>query len=415
MRPLSRSTCADMAGRMKPHSEDDVEIATKAKANLLQIAFVLGAFALGTSENVIAGMLPQLTEALGISIGQAGLLITAYAGTAVVAGPLLAILTSTIRPFALTMIVVALYMTGSVIAALAPTFHVLMAARVLTGATHTTILVLFILTAMDTAAPDRKARAIGRITLGLGVSTVIGVPVGAVLAQTFGWRASFAAISMLMATTFALIFYALTRLVRPKPIGLESLKVLLRPDVSGGIAMSALAALGALTLLAFIVPMLEEAGVAAEWMAVALFLYGVACLVGNQLGAVLADRSLPTSMIATLTATCGALLIAAFSGEWVWTAVIAASLVGLAYFSTFPPLNTWVATASSDLAPALALSLNSSAFNLGIAAAGVVGGTALQSGLPVFSLPLLGALPVLFAVLIAVWLRWRANQRLSAQ
>lgn len=170
--------------------------------------------------------------------------------------------------------------------------------------------------------------------------------------------------------------------------------------------MSALAALGALTLLAFIVPMLEQAGVAADWLALALFAYGAACLVGNQIGALLADRNLPKSMIVALTATCATLFAATFASHSAWTAVVAVSLVGLAYFSTFPPLNTWVATASSDLAPALALSLNSSAFNLGLAAAGLLGGSALQSGLPVSRLSLVGVLPTVLAVIIALWL-WR--------
>ncbi len=82
----------------------------------LQIAFILGAFALGTSENVVAGILPQLGESLGVTIVQTGLLITAYAGTAVVAGPVLAILTATMRPFGLTVTVIALYTTGSLLA-----------------------------------------------------------------------------------------------------------------------------------------------------------------------------------------------------------------------------------------------------------------------------------------------------------
>ncbi|WP_024912348.1 MFS transporter [Chania multitudinisentens] len=387
-----------------------MEIVNKETGSIpLQIAFFLGAFALGTSENVIAGMLPQLSASLGISIAQTGLLITAYAGTAVVAGPLLAILTSTMRPFGLTAMAVALYTVGSLLAAFAPTFNILMVARILTGTMHTTILVMFILAAMETAAPDRKARTIGRITLGLGVATVLGVPIGTTLAQAFGWRASFLAISMLIAGTLALILYAFPRLGAPKSIGFGALRVLLRPDVSGGIAMSALAALGALTLLAFIVPMLAEAGVAADWLALSLFVYGAACLVGNQLGAIIADRNLPRSMVVTLAATCAALFVTTFSIHSAWVAVAAVSLVGLAYFSTFPPLNTWVATASSDLAPALALSLNSSAFNLGIAAAGIIGGSALQSGLPVSWLSLLGMLPVLFAVIVAFWLCQRRN------
>ena len=376
-----------------------------ASGRLLEVAFILGAFALGTSENVVAGMLPQLGRAFHSPIGQTSLLITAYAGTAVVAGPLLAILTSAARPFRLVVAATALYGVGSLLAAFAPTFAVLFLARVLTGATHTTILVMFMLAALKTAAPDRKAQAVGRITLGLGVATVIGVPIGTALAQSLGWRASFGAISIFMVVTLALVLLAYPQLDRSKLLGLGALRVISRPAVGSGIAMSALTALGALTLLAFIVPVLRHAGVAAGSLTLALFVYGIACLAGNQLGAMLADRSLLRALSTSLALTCTVLFAATFSSHTGWLAVLALSGVGLAYFSTFPPLNTWVATASSDLAPALALALNSSAFNLGIAAASLLGGGALQAGLPVSRLPLVGLPAVFAALLIALQLQ----------
>ncbi|MFF8499706.1 MFS transporter [Streptomyces anulatus] len=373
---------------------------------LLSVAFILGAFALGTSENVIAGILPRLAEAFDAPVSDVGLLVTAYAGTAVVAGPVLALLTARMPLRRLTIIAVALYGLGAMLAAFAPTYGTLMAARIVTGALHTPVLVAFMLTALRLARDGEQGRTVGRITLGLGVATVIGVPIGNTLSETVGWQWAFALIAALIGLTFLIVaaVFPDDRTARGET-GWRSLRVLARRPVLGGIAMTAMAGLGAMILLAFAVPFLTRTGIDERAVAPLLLVYGTACLAGNILGGRLTDRGLVRALTITLGGTGLALLIAGVIGSSAVGAVAGLALVGIAYFSTFPPLNTWIATSADGIAPDLALAVNSSAFNIGIAAAGWLGGTALTAGLDAASLPHLGIGALALAVIISMLLR----------
>ena len=375
---------------------------------LLSFGFVLGAFALGTSENVIAGILPRLAEAFSVPVSDIGLLVTAYAGTAVIAGPMLAMLTARMPLRRLTITALVLYGAGTLLAMLAPSYGMLMAARIVTGAIHTTVLVAFMLTALRLAREGEQGRTVGRITLGLGVATVIGVPIGNALSELLGWQWAFALIAAFIGITLLIVLAVFPDDRTPRSeTGWRSLRVLTRGTVLGGVAMTAMAGLGAMILLAFAVPFLTSTGISDTAVAPLLLIYGAACLAGNILGGRLADRGLNRALTITLTATGIALLAAALIGGNTVGAVAGLALVGITYFSTFPPLNTWIASSAGGIAPDLALAVNSSAFNIGIAAAGWLGGTALTSDLDPSHLPYLGIGALLVAVTVSILLRRR--------
>jgi DHA1 family inner membrane transport protein len=373
---------------------------------LLSFAFVLGAFALGTSENVIAGILPRLSAAFEVPVSDVGLLVTAYAGTAVFAGPVISLVTARVPLRRLMIAVICLYAAGTVLAVCAPSYPVLMTARIVTGALHTPVLVAFMLTALRLAPEDQRGRTVARITLGLGVATVIGVPIGNWLAEALNWRFSFALIAVLVAVSLVIVLAVFPDDRSPRgEAGWRSLRVLAHGAVSGGIAMSALAGLGAMTLLAFAVPFLTSTGVSEHAVAPLLLVYGAACLAGNILGGRIADRGLGRALTITLSATGVALLIAGVIAGTPVGAVLGLVLVGLSYFASFAPLNTWIATHADGVAPDLALAVNSSAFNIGIAAAGWLGGTALTAGINAARLPYLGIGALVIAVAISIILR----------
>ena len=319
-------------------------------------AFVLGAFALGTSENVIAGVLAQLSTALAVPVSTVGLLVTGYAATAVVAGPLLSLVTGRLPLRRLALLALSLYGAGTVVAVIAPAYTTLMAARIITGALHTTVLVTFMLSAVRLAPEDRRGREVGRITLGLGVATVLGVPLGNLLAQTLGWRWAFGLITLSVLVTLVIVFVSFPRDEAPRgSAGPGSLRVLTRGPVLGGVAMSAAAGLGAMTLLAYAVPFLTDgADVPDRAVAPILLLQGAACLAGNLVGGGLADRNLPRALTLSLSMTAIALGIAALLSGTGPGAAMGLVLVGFAYFSTLPPLNTWIATKAEGTAPDLA-------------------------------------------------------------
>lgn len=372
---------------------------------LLTFAFVLGAFALGTSENIIAGILPRLSAALDVPVSDVGLLVTAYAGTAVIAGPVLALVTTRVPLRTLTIVAMTLYVGGTVLAMAAPTYAVLLAARIVTGAVHTSVLVAFMLTALRLAREGERGRTVGRITLGLGVATVIGVPIGNALSETLGWRWAFGPVAVLVGVTLLIVVAAFPDDPTPRgETGWRSLRVLTRGPVIGGVAMTAMAGLGAMTLLAFAVPFLTDAGISDRAVAPLLLIYGGACLAGNILGGRLTDHSLGRALMLTLGSTGLALLIAGLIGGSTVGAVAGLALVGITYFSTFPPLNTWIAASADGIAPDLALAVNSSAFNIGIAVAGWVGGAALAAGRCTAHLPYFGVGALVIGFVLSILL-----------
>ena len=217
---------------------------------------------------------------------------------------------------------------------------------------HTPVLVAFMLTALRLSREGERGRTVGRITLGLGVATVIGVPVGNFLSETLGWQWAFALIAVLIGATLLIVLIAFPddRSARGET-GWRSLRVLARVPVVGGIAMTALAGLGAMVLLAFSVPFLTSAGISDTAVAPLLLIYGAACLARNVIGGRLADRGLGRALTITLTGTGLALLVAGLIGTSTVGAVVGLALVGITYFSTFPPLNTWIATNADGIAP----------------------------------------------------------------
>lgn len=380
---------------------------------LLSFAFVLGAFALGTSENLIAGLIPRLSQEFGVSVSQVGLLVTAYAGTAVIAGPVLALLTARMPLRQVALIAMILYAAGTMLAVFAPSYAALMVARTVTGAMHTPVLVAFMLTAFRMASPVERGRTVGRITLGLGVATVIGVPVGNALSETLGWQWAFALVATLIGITLLIALAVLPDDREPRgEAGWRSLRVLAKGPVLGGIAMTASAGLGAMVLLAFAVPFLTVTGIEDRAVAPLLLVYGAACLAGNVVGGRLADRGLHRALMVSLAGTGVALLVAGTVGDSPVGAVVGLSLVGVTYFATFPPLNTWIATSADGIAPGLALAVNSSAFNIGIAVAGGLGGAVLSAGLEANKLAYIGAVALAVGVMISIMLR--ASQKSSA-
>ncbi|MFF9852284.1 MFS transporter [Streptomyces litmocidini] len=384
----------------------------EATRRLLFLGFVIGAFALGTSENVVAGILPDIARGLHVSEGSAGLLVTAYAGTVTVAGPIVTLFLDRMGPKKLVTGAIALYLAGSVLAALGGSFPMVVAGRVVTGLVHTTIMVVFMTAAMRVAEPGKEASAAANITLGLSVATVLGVPVGVFLSQHLAWQASFWLVAVLAAISLLVVLAAFPADDRSEAGSAggsagdgaprAGLRGLGRPELVIGICVTALTGMAALTVVTYVAPFLTQgSGVGSGLIVWIMLAYGVGCVIGNTLGGRLADGRVLQAMVGTVTATLAVLAVLLLvSGSAVPTVVLTV-LVGLAYFATFPALNTWVASNSQGISPNLALALNSSAFNIGIALAGWTGSAWLDSDRPIENLPLIALPPAALAAALA--------------
>ncbi len=159
--------------------------------NRAVLTMLLAVFGVGTVEYLVAGVLPAISGDMGVGVGSAGLLVTVYAVTVMIAGPLMTVVTASVRRTPLIVGSMAVFVAGTVATALAPNFTVLVIARVVTALPHATFFALCLVLATSLVAPEYQGRVIARITLGLNLATVLGVPLGTLIGQQLGWRASF--------------------------------------------------------------------------------------------------------------------------------------------------------------------------------------------------------------------------------
>ncbi|MFC5145212.1 MFS transporter [Streptomyces aureoversilis] len=381
------------------------------------LAMMLCTFSIGTAESVIAGILPRIADDLGVPLSAAGLLVSVYAAVVVVVGPLMTLATGRLPRKPLLLGMLALFTLGNVIAALAApagSYALLVTGRLVSAFAHSTVFALCLTSAGELAPPGQRASAGARITLGFGLAMVLGVPLGTFVGQHYGWSATFWTITAMSLGCLALLarcFPSAPRQTAADGGGAEGggstlaeLRVLARPRVLRAIAVTVFCSAGVFTAFTYAVPLLTDvSGFSEQAVTALLLLYGAGGVAGNALGGKAADRSLVPSLTVILAAVTGALLLLAAVASLPWLTAGALLLLGLAYFGTVPGLNTIIVTSAEVGSPTLALSVNSSAFNIGIAAGGLLGGAAVQSGAGLRAAPVVGAAVVAMGLAVCAY------------
>jgi MFS transporter, DHA1 family, inner membrane transport protein len=378
------------------------------------LALTMSAFAVGTAEFVIAGLLPDISRDLDVSIPAAGQLVTAYAIGVVIGAPLLAIATSKLPRKAVLLLMLGIFVAGNLLSAVAPGYLFLMVARVVAAFAHGSLFGAGAVVAADMVAPNRRAGAIALMFTGLTVANIAGVPLGTFIGQLYGWRATFWAISGLGVLSFVGIALLVPGTSDRGAIDVrQEIVVARKPEVLLALATTVLGWAGVFVLFTYIVPILEgNAGFSPRAVTIILFVIGVGLTIGINIGGKLADRfGLSHALIGMLAALAlFSALFAAASFAKV-TAVIVIFLWGMAAFATVPPLQTRVLDGARD-APNLASALNVGAFNLGNAGGAFLGGMVIDWGLGVTAVPLAAALVACSGLVLAA-IGLRADRRRS--
>lgn len=382
-------------------------------------ALTAGAFCIGTTEFVIMGLLMQVSSDLGVSIAAAGLLISGYALGVCVGAPLLTALTGRWPRKTVLLALMAVFTLGNLACALAPNYESLMAARVLTSLAHGTFFGIGSVVATSLVAPERKASAISIMFTGLTAATLLGVPAGAWLGLHFGWRATFWAVAALGVLALGVIAALVPKgeaAEQGASFG-EEIKVLARPQVLLGLAMTVFGFAGVFALFTYIQPLLTQiSGFSAEAVSPILLVFGAGFIGGNLLGGKLADKHLVRTLLGTLVALSAVLGAMTFALHTPWAAILFTGLLGAAGFATVAPLQMRVLQQAEGAGQNLASSLNIAAFNLGNALGAWLGAKVVASTLGLDALGWVGALLTLVGLALAgvsVWLE-RRQPRLAA-
>ncbi|KPI22602.1 major facilitator superfamily MFS_1 [Actinobacteria bacterium OV320] len=381
------------------------------------LAMMLCTFCIGTAESVIAGILPAIGHDVGVSLTSVGMLISVYAVAVVIVGPVLTAVTGRLRRALLMPGMMAVFILGNVLAALAPDFRWLVAGRVVSALAHSTLIAAFVAAARDMAPADRRAAWGARITLGIGLSSVVGVPAGTLIGNLFGWRATFWALAALsLAATLLLVRRAVPEAPPVTPGHRRAAPGAARPRfvLPGPLLLVALVIMlgtgGVFALYTYASPYLTQAaGFGPQAVTVLLLLYGAGGIVGNTAGGRAADRSPYAAVLVTLGASTASLLLLAVLPGSRWAVVVLFCLLGAAYFGTIPALNTQTVTTAGTTSPTMALTINNSAFCVGIAIGSWLGGFLLAHGHSLPSVAAAGATLTAAAVLLAAACPGRRN------
>ncbi|MFF1697130.1 MFS transporter [Streptomyces sp. NPDC058257] len=370
---------------------------------LALLALAVGAFGIGTTEFVMMGLLPNVADDLGISIPTAGHLVSAYALGVVIGAPLLAAVTARMPRRRVLIGLMVLFVAGNALSAAAPDYHWLMAARFLSGLPHGAFFGVGAVVATGLVAPERKARSVSLMFLGLTVANIVGVPVATAMGQQLGWRATFLAVSAIgLVAIAALAFLVPADHGHGESGGLRG-EIRALGSVPVWLALgTTVAGFGALfSAYSYVTPMLTDAaGYAESSVTLLLALFGVGATAGNLLGGRLADHSLRGTLFGGLTALVVVLALFPLLMATAWSAAIAVTLLGMAAFTTGSPLQLMVMEKASA-APSLASSANQAAFNLANAGGAWIGGLALAAGFGVTSPAVAGAVLAVLGLAVA--------------
>jgi DHA1 family inner membrane transport protein len=356
------------------------------------LALALASFGIGTTEFVIMGLLPSVAGDLSVTIPQAGLLVTAYALSVAFGSPFLAIATARMDRRKALLLLITIFILGNSFCALAPTYRLLMAARIITALCHGAFFGLGSVVAATLVPEQKKAQAIAMMFAGLTLANVLGVPFGTALGEAFGWRETFWAV-VGIGFVAALALYAWL----PRDIPIPHVKLIHEAQALGSaqvilaMLVSVLSSASLFSVFTYITPILEHVTrISPHEVTLLLLLFGMGLTAGNFLGGRLGDWKLMPSVIGILAFLIPVLGLFTLTSATLMPAAATIFIWGLLAFALISPLQMRVVNEAAQ-APNLASTLNQGAFNLGNAIGAWIGGVALVHNTSYDHLPWIGA------------------------
>lgn len=344
----------------------------------------LSVFALGTSEFMLSGLLQPVARDLGVSIPQAGLLISAFAVGMVVGAPVLAAATLRLPRRTTLITLLAVFGLGQVAGALAPSYEVLFASRVVSALACAGFWAVGAAVAVSLVPVNARARAMAVMVGGLSIANIVGVPAGSLLGQHLGWRSAFWAVAVMSAVGLVGVVAMVPRTRVPTGENRPRLRRELRVYADGQVWLTvltiALNAAAVFAVFSYLAPLLTEvAGLRESWVPTVLALFGLGGLVGTVIGGRISDGHLFGTMLGGVTASTVALTLLALLARSAVAAVVLALLLGITAFMTAPALNARMFDVAGA-APTLAGATTTSSFNIGNTVGPWLGGLVIDAG-----------------------------------
>ena len=372
----------------------------------------LAAFAIGTAEFVIAGILPQIATSLSITEGQAGYLISAYALAIVIGGPILTIYLARFNKKMVLIGLMALFIIGNVLSALAPSYPLLLASRVIAGLVQGPFYGIGAVVATNLVSEKMAGRAVGQMFAGLTLANVLGVPAGTWVSLQFGWHTTFFTVAALGTIAMLAILTSIKSTGHSEAKDIKTqLLAFKNPMLLISLAITAFAWSGFMTLYGYLAPIaMHITGYSQESVTWILVIVGVGLIIGNTLGGRSSDKNLGKASMFWAVAMIVSLVVVGLVVDNKILFVAAAFVFGIASFANVPAMQLRVMNHGGE-GQELAATANISAFNLANAFGGFLGGMVLDSQLGAGMIPFAAVVvPIVGLFLIA-----KANRKEKPQ
>ncbi|MGR9075624.1 MFS transporter [Rhizobium leguminosarum] len=358
----------------------DEELPSAMTVALVQLALACGGFGIGTGEFAIMGLLPNVADTFSVTTPQAGYVISAYALGVVVGAPVIAVLAAKMARRTLLLTLMLIFAAGNISSAMAPTFESFTLLRFVSGLPHGAYFGVAALVAASMVPVHRRARAVGRVMLGLTVATLLGTPLTTFFGQSLDWQVAFFSVGVLGLLTVALIwFYVPKDRVSEEAGFLRELGAFRRPQVWLTLGIAAVGYGGMFAMFSYIASTTTEVAMLPETaVPIMLVLFGVGMNAGNFIGSWLADKSLLGTIGGSLIYNVVVLTTFSLTAANPYMLGLCVFLVGCG-FAAGPALQTRLMDVAAD-AQTLAAASNRSAFNIANAIGAWLGGLVIAAG-----------------------------------
>ena len=391
----------------------------KISSTWILLSLAISAFAIGSTEFISVGIMPLLTKTFGISLAQGGLTVSIYATGIMFGAPILALLTNRWDRKKLLIGIMISFIIGNTLAAIAPSFAILLVGRVIAALSHGIFMTIASLIAADVVAPNKRASAIAVMFTGLTVATITGVPIGTFIGNTLGWRLSFFFLVALgLVGLITNIILVPNELPLPKPTSVKGIwKILKQPQLLLILLITALGYGATFPVYTYLTTILNKN---MNWsqnaIVVILIFYGVAVAIGNTLGGKWANKRPLPALLKMFVGLGVALVVMRFFINLHFLGLLAVMLLGLFAFMNVPGLQLYIVQLAEKYTPnevPLASALNISAFNVGITLGSTIGGQAVAHS-QLVNTPWLGvAMLVVDVLLIGILIKMENNVKVE--
>lgn len=401
---LNKSKYRETNRGMRTEAESGkVRIDKERFFNLPVVILIASSFMLGMSEFIMVGILPDIAADLKISEVTVGNLVSLFAFVYAPVTPLGSALSARFPRFATHLTLIGIFLAGNLLCAFAPNYAVLVVARIMIALVSGTLVAVAMTYAPDVTTDKFRTKFIAWVFSGFSIASVVGVPIGTWVANTFGWRWAFHIINVLTIMLIVGMVVALPRNSHIVKIGfLPQFRLFFDRRIQLGVLTVVFGAAASYVFYTYLTPIMrDEVHVPEQYLSVGLVIFGAACLWSNLYGGKLADRGRgvePLTHIRPIYCAHAVLMASLVVAHWVpvYGALLLVVLGMFMYLqnSASQVLYMDVASQSHPGSLNLAASLNSMSFNIGIALGSAVGG--LVNGH--FGLTWLGPVGALFLV-----------------